>query len=168
GTTPASFEPALDYVVVKVPRFAFEKFPAADPTLTTTMKSVGEAMALGRSFTEALGKAQRSLDVDDASPSYLGGPPSPGEVIELIAAIRTPTADRLVDIARVLWAAAEGIVETAETTDRLLEATAIDPWFLDQLLLIAEIAAEIRTCEVLDADLLGVAKRHGLSDDQIG
>src|SRR5690606_31596168 len=60
--TPASFEPTLDYVVVKVPRFAFEKFPAADPTLTTTMKSVGEAMALGRNFTEALGKALRSID----------------------------------------------------------------------------------------------------------
>src|SRR5699024_11949499 len=113
GTTPASFEPALDYVVVKVPRFAFEKFPAADPTLTTTMKSVGEAMALGRSFTEALGKAQRSLDVDDASPSYLGGPPSPGEGTELIDAVRTPTADRLVDLARGLWAAAEGIVAPA-------------------------------------------------------
>src|SRR5690606_16228322 len=62
GSTPASFEPTLDYIVVKVPRFAFEKFPAADPVLTTTMKSVGEAMAIGRSFTEALGKALRSLD----------------------------------------------------------------------------------------------------------
>src|SRR5665647_146995 len=62
GSTPASFEPSLDYIVVKMPRFAFEKFPAADPTLTTTMKSVGEAMALGRNFTEALGKAMRSID----------------------------------------------------------------------------------------------------------
>jgi carbamoyl-phosphate synthase large subunit len=75
GTTPASFEPALDYVVVKVPRFAFEKFPAADPTLTTTMKSVGEAMALGRNFTEALGKAQRSIDAKGAALDYRGAPP---------------------------------------------------------------------------------------------
>src|SRR5207245_5602280 len=66
GTTPASFEPALDYVVVKVPRFAFEKFPGADPTLTTHMKSVGEAMSLGRNFTEALGKALRSMETKAA------------------------------------------------------------------------------------------------------
>src|SRR5699024_11241038 len=104
----ASFEPALDYVVVKVPRFAFEKFPAADATLTTTMKSVGEAMALGRNFTEALGKAQRSIDVKGAAFSYEGDPPTAAEVTELLDASRTPTAERLVDIGRILWAAAEG------------------------------------------------------------
>ena len=168
GTTPASFEPALDYVVVKVPRFAFEKFPAADPTLTTTMKSVGEAMALGRNFTEALGKAQRSIDVKDASLSYLGAPPSASEVTELLDEVRIPTAERLVTIGRILWSAAEGILDPAETLDRLVEATAIDRWFLDQMLMVAEIAAEIRASEVLDAELLSLAKRHGLSDDQIG
>ncbi|MEE1651264.1 carbamoyl-phosphate synthase large subunit [Brachybacterium sp. J144] len=168
GTTPASFEPALDYVVVKVPRFAFEKFPAADPTLTTTMKSVGEAMAMGRSFTEALGKAQRSLDVKTAVPSYLGEPPAPAEVAELIDASRTPTDGRLVAIARVLWSAAEGILDPEETLDRLVEATAIDRWFLDQMLQVAELAAEIRSSSVLDAELLALAKRRGLSDDQIG
>ena len=168
GTTPASFEPALDYVVVKVPRFAFEKFPAADPTLTTTMKSVGEAMALGRNFTEALGKAQRSLDAKGSQLTYDGTPPSAEEVTELIDAARTPTAGRLVDISRVLWAAAEGVVDPAETVERLYEATSIDRWFLDQMLLVAELAAEIRTSPVLDADLLRLAKRHGLSDDQIG
>ena len=168
GTTPASFEPALDYVVVKVPRFAFEKFPAADPTLTTTMKSVGEAMALGRNFTEALGKAQRSIDVKDASLSYRDAPPSAAEVTELLDQVRTPTAERLVTISRILWSAAEGILDPAETLDRLVEATAIDRWFLDQMLMVAEIAAEIRGTEVLDADLLSLAKRHGLSDDQIG
>ena len=168
GTTPASFEPALDYVVVKVPRFAFEKFPAADATLTTTMKSVGEAMSLGRNFTEALGKAQRSIDVKDASLSYLGSPPSAAEVTELLDEVRTPTAERLVTIGRILWSAAEGILDPAETLDRLIEATGIDRWFLDQMLMVAEIAAEIRASEVLDGDLLSLAKRHGLSDDQIG
>src|SRR5699024_5964169 len=156
GTTPASFEPALDYVVVKVPRFAFEKFPAADATLTTTMKSVGEAMSLGRNFTEALGKAQRSSDVKGASLSYRGAPPTAAEVTELLDASRTPTAGRLVDIGRILWAAAEGVVDPAETLDRLMEATAIDRWFLDQMLIVAELAAEIRGAEVLDADLLSL------------
>ena len=168
GTTPASFEPALDYVVVKTPRFAFEKFPVADPTLTTTMKSVGEAMAPGRNFTEALGKAQRSLDVKGAVLDYAGTPPAATEVAALIDACRTPTDMRLVAIQRVLWAAAEGQVEPAETIERLMEATGIDRWFLDQMLLVAEIAAEVRTSKVLDAQLLALAKRHGLSDDQIG
>ena len=168
GPTPASFEPALDYVVVKVPRFAFEKFPAADPTLTTTMKSVGEAMALGRNFTEALGKAQRSIDAKGASLDYTGTPPSAAEVAALLDEVRTPTSERLVAIARILWSAAEGILDPAETLDRLVEATAIDRWFLDQMLIVAELAAEIRASDVLDADLLGLAKRHGLSDEQIG
>ncbi|MGP9682197.1 MULTISPECIES: carbamoyl-phosphate synthase large subunit [unclassified Brachybacterium] len=168
GTTPASFEPALDYVVVKVPRFAFEKFPAADPTLTTTMKSVGEAMAMGRNFTEALGKAQRSIDVKGAAPTYAGTPPTAVEITALLEDVRTPTDTRLVTISRILWAAAEGVVDPTETLDRLVEATWIDRWFLDQMLLVAELAAEIRTSEVLDAELLALAKRHGLSDDQIG
>ncbi|MGP5079555.1 carbamoyl-phosphate synthase large subunit [Brachybacterium alimentarium] len=168
GTTPASFEPALDYVVVKVPRFAFEKFPAADPTLTTTMKSVGEAMAMGRNFTEALGKAQRSLDIKGAAPTYEGTPPTATEITELLDEVRTPTDSRLVTISRILWAAAEDVVDPAETLDRLVEATWIDRWFLDQMLMVAEIAAEIRTSEVLDGELLALAKRHGLSDDQIG
>ncbi|MDN5687399.1 MAG: carbamoyl-phosphate synthase large subunit [Brachybacterium sp.] len=168
GTTPASFEPALDYVVVKVPRFAFEKFPAADSTLTTTMKSVGEAMALGRNFTEALGKAQRSIDVKGAAPTYEGTPPSATEVASLLEEVRTPTAARLVTVSRILWAAAEGVVDPVETLDRLVEATWIDRWFLDQMLLMAEIGAEVRGSEVLDAPLLALAKRHGLSDDQIG
>ncbi|WP_010534445.1 carbamoyl-phosphate synthase large subunit [Brachybacterium squillarum] len=168
GTTPASFEPTLDYIVVKVPRFAFEKFPAADPTLTTTMKSVGEAMALGRSFTEALGKAQRSLDVPGSQLGYHGEPPSAEEVAALIEGARVPTDTRLRAVSRVLWAAAEGMVDVADTLDRLYEATAIDRWFLDQLLQVAELAADIRAAEVLDAGLLRAAKRHGLSDEQIG
>jgi carbamoyl-phosphate synthase large subunit len=168
GTTPASFEPTLDYVVVKIPRFAFEKFPAADPTLTTTMKSVGEAMALGRSFTEAYGKAQRSLDVKTANVDYSGPTPDASEVAELIEAVRTPSDTRMVAIARILRAAAAGVVDPAETVERLYETTAIDRWFLDQFLLVAEIAEEVRAAEVLDAGLLALAKRHGISDDQIG
>src|SRR5699024_7240827 len=129
GTTPASFEPALDYVVVKVPRFAFEKFPAADATLTTTMKRVGEAISLGRNLTETLGKAPRPTEVKAASLSCRGAPPAAAEVTELLDASRTPTAGRLVDIGRILWSAAEGVVDPAETLDRLVEATAIDRWF---------------------------------------
>ena len=168
GTTPASFEPTLDYVVVKTPRFAFEKFPGADPTLTTTMKSVGEAMAIGRSFTEALGKAQRSLDVKHAVVDYSAPIPAAGEVTDLLDLVRTPTDHRLVQIAAILRSAAAGVVDPAETIERLYEATAIDRWFLDQMLLVAEIAEEVRTADVLDRDLLEVAKRHGLSDVQIG
>ncbi len=168
GTTPASFEPTLDYVVVKIPRFAFEKFPAADPTLTTTMKSVGEAMAIGRSFTEALGKAQRSLDVRSAVVDYTGEVPDADEIDALIDAARTPTDGRLVSISRVLRAAAAGAVDPDALVERLYEATAIDRWFLDQLLLVAEIAEDVREADVLDAALLRRAKRHGLSDDQLG
>ena len=88
--TPASFEPTLDYVVVKVPRFAFEKFPSADATLTTTMKSVGEAMAIGRNFTEALQKALRSLEKKGSQFTFTG---EPGDKAELLAeAVRRPTA----------------------------------------------------------------------------
>ncbi|MCS6710548.1 carbamoyl-phosphate synthase large subunit [Brachybacterium sp. EF45031] len=168
GTTPASFEPTLDYVVVKVPRFAFEKFPAADPTLTTTMKSVGEAMALGRSFTEALGKAQRSLDVPHATVDYALPVPTASEVSDLIDEARTPRDGRLVTISRALRAVAAGAVDRTETLERLHEATGIDPWFLDQLLLVEEIAQEVADAEVLDATVLRRAKRHGLSDAQIG
>ncbi|MGP9693635.1 carbamoyl-phosphate synthase large subunit [Brachybacterium sp. AOP25-B2-12] len=168
GTTPASFEPTLDYVVVKIPRFAFEKFPAADATLTTTMKSVGEAMAIGRNFTEALGKAQRSLDVPGAVVDYSGKAPDEDEVAALIDAARTPTDGRLVAISRILRAAAAGLADPDELVERLYEATAIDRWFLDQLLLVAEIAEDVRDAEVLDAALIRRAKRHGISDDQIG
>ncbi|MEU0460136.1 carbamoyl-phosphate synthase large subunit, partial [Micrococcus luteus] len=117
--TPASFEPVLDYVVVKVPRFAFEKFPAADPTLTTTMKSVGEAMAIGRNFTEALQKALRSLEQKGSELAF----PQDADPQALLAAASTATTDRLSQTQQALYAGA--------TIEEAFEATAIDPWFLD-------------------------------------
>ncbi|MGQ4536902.1 carbamoyl-phosphate synthase large subunit [Dermabacteraceae bacterium P13264] len=168
GTTPASFEPALDYVVVKVPRFAFEKFPGADPTLTTTMKSVGEAMSLGRNFSEALGKALRSLDVPEVGFDWAGEPPNEAEVAELLEAVKTPTVQRLGQVQRILRAAACGGSDPEELIERLYAATGIDRWFLDQILLINEIGSKLRTAATLDEALLREAKRHGFSDLQIG
>jgi carbamoyl-phosphate synthase large subunit len=158
--TPASFEPTLDYVVVKVPRFAFEKFPAADPTLTTTMKSVGEAMAIGRNFPEALQKALRSLERRGSGFSWDGEPPAGEALRQLLVAVRRPTEDRLVQVQQAIRGGA-GIEE-------LHEATGIDPWFLDQMLLIDEVAAKVRGAAALTPDLLREAKRHGFSDAQLG
>ena len=158
-TTPASFEPAIDYVVVKVPRFAFEKFRAADPTLTTTMKSVGEAMALGRNFTEALGKAMRSIDTKGAGFHWLGEAPA-GEALQaLVAECGVSTEDRLVKVQQALRGGA--------TIEELYASTRIDPWFLDQIQLINEIAEEVAAAPVLEREILRRAKRHGLSDAQI-
>ncbi|BCT76329.1 carbamoyl-phosphate synthase large chain [Sinomonas cyclohexanicum] len=156
--TPASFEPTLDYVVVKVPRFAFEKFPAADPTLTTTMKSVGEAMALGRNFTEALQKALRSLEQKGAELDF--SPVPDYEVAELIEKAKRPSTDRLSQVQRALLGGA--------SVEDLFEATKIDPWFLDQLVLLNEVAAEVKAAPALTEDVLRLAKRHGFSDAQIG
>jgi carbamoyl-phosphate synthase large subunit len=161
--TPASFEPTLDYVVVKVPRFAFEKFPAADGTLTTTMKSVGEAMALGRNFTEALGKALRSIDKSGVTFHWDGDAPSGAELEDLLAEIVRPTEYRMVGVQQALRAVAAGHA----TLEQVFDATKIDPWFLDQILLMNEVADEVRAAETLSADLLRLAKRHGLSDVQV-
>jgi carbamoyl-phosphate synthase large subunit len=154
--TPASFEPTLDYVVVKVPRFAFEKFPHADPTLTTHMKSVGEAMAIGRSFTEALQKALRSLERPDAVFSWARGPEDKGALLQRV---RTPHDGRLRLVMDALRAGA--------TVEELFEATGIDPWFLDQLLLLDEVAREVAEARELVPALLRRAKRHGFSDQQL-
>ena len=158
--TPASFEPTLDYVVVKVPRFAFEKFPAADPTLTTTMKSVGEAMALGRNFTEALQKAMRSLEQKGASFSFKPLTLSEVELAELIEKTKVPTTQRIYQVQQALLAGA--------TVEQLHEATKIDPWFLDQLVLLNEVAGVVyKKRDHLDPETLKLAKRHGFSDAQI-
>jgi len=156
--TPAAFEPSLDYVVVKIPRFAFEKFPGADPTLTTTMKSVGEAMSIGRSFAEALGKAMRSMETKAAG--FWTGPAAPAQDLDsLLAELKVPTDDRIYGIERAL-ALGAGV-------EQIFDATAIDPWFLEQIKLIASVGNEVRSATSLGADLLRTAKRYGLSDAQI-
>ncbi|WP_150956452.1 carbamoyl-phosphate synthase large subunit [Microbacterium testaceum] len=154
--TPASFEPTLDYVVVKVPRFNFEKFPAADTTLTTTMKSVGEAMAIGRNYTTALQKALRSLEKRGSS--FHWGEES-RSVEELLEIAKTPTDGRIVVLQQALRKGA--------TPEQAFDATAIDPWFIDQMVLINEVAAFIGEASELDADTLRVAKEHGFGDAQI-
>ena len=156
--TPASFEPTLDYVVVKVPRFAFEKFPQADPTLTTTMKSVGEAMAIGRNLTEALQKALRSLEKRDGAFTWTGRPPV-DRVNDLIEAARKPHDGRILLVQQALWGGA--------TVEQLHDATAIDPWFLDQIVLLNQVAERVRSASSLDESMLRLAKRHGFSDRQI-
>ncbi|NEE04055.1 carbamoyl-phosphate synthase large subunit [Phytoactinopolyspora halotolerans] len=154
--TPASFEPTLDYVVVKVPRFAFEKFPAADPSLTTHMKSVGEAMAIGRSFTEALQKAMRSAEKAGAELDFTG---EVGDVQALLAKVSRGYDGRLRDVVAALRAGA--------SVDQVHEATWIDPWFVDQLLLLVEVADEVRGADHVTPELLRRAKRYGFSDSQI-
>ena len=156
GVTPASFEPTLDYVVVKVPRFAFEKFPAADATLTTTMKSVGEAMAIGRNYTTALQKALRSLEKRGSS--FHWGEES-RSVEELLEIARTPTDGRIVVLQQALRKGA--------TIEQAFDATAMDPWFLDQIVLINEVADSVATADELDRATLRLAKEHGFSDAQI-
>lgn len=154
--TPASFEPTLDYVVVKVPRFNFEKFPAADTTLTTTMKSVGEAMAIGRNYATALQKALRSLEKRGSSFHWSDEPRSADELLEIAA---VPTDGRIVVLQQALRKGA--------TVAQAFEATGIDPWFLDQIVLINEVAEFVRQAGELDAATLRIAKEHGFSDAQI-
>ncbi|HMA18262.1 MAG TPA: carbamoyl-phosphate synthase large subunit, partial [Thermoanaerobaculia bacterium] len=157
--TPACFEPSLDYVVVKIPRWAFEKFPKADPTLTIQMKSVGEAMAIGRTFAEALGKAIRSLEIgrdglDD------GRAPLPPE--ELNAKLEVPTWERIFHVRRAFLA--------GMTVDEVAARTRIDPWFLDVIrkMVREETCLAGRQPGSLSSDELRRLKRLGLSDAAIG
>ncbi len=155
-STPASFEPTLDYIVVKVPRFAFEKFVEADPRLTTTMKSVGEAMAIGRSFPEALQKSLRSLEKKGSTFSW-----NPeGEILDdLVKKIGIPTEWRLQQVQRALW--------LGLSIDEVHDITKIDPWFLAQIQLINDFADIIANTSDLSSDLLREAKSRGFSDLQI-
>ena len=157
--TPASFEPTLDYVVVKIPRFAFEKFPNADKTLTTTMKSVGEAMAIGRNFTESLHKALRSIERKENLFEWSLDPKSI-DIADLLTKMKIPTDGRLNQVQLALWAGA--------SVEQVFEATKIDPWFLDQIVLLCEIARELKSASTLDRHSITAAKRHGFSDAQIG
>ncbi|RVW07139.1 carbamoyl-phosphate synthase large subunit [Prescottella agglutinans] len=155
--TPACFEPTLDYVVVKAPRFAFEKFPGADGTLTTTMKSVGEAMSIGRNFTEAFGKVLRSLETKRAG--YWTGPEVEGTLDELLEAIKVPTDGRMYQIAQAF--------ELGATLEQLFDATKIDPWFLDQMQQIVELGDKVRSAETFGETELRFTKHHGFSDRQV-
>ncbi|MDF0531077.1 carbamoyl-phosphate synthase large subunit [Tsukamurella sp. 8F] len=157
GETPACFEPTLDYVVVKAPRFAFEKFPGADDTLTTTMKSVGEAMSLGRSFAEALGKVLRSLETKRHG--FWTGPPVEGTLEELLEAIKTPKDGRIYQIERAF--------QLGASVADVYAATAIDPWFLEEIKAISDLGRTIAGAADLDADAVRVAKTMGVSDLQI-
>jgi carbamoyl-phosphate synthase large subunit len=174
GVTKASFEPTIDYVVVKIPRFAFQKFPGADPTLTTQMKSVGEAMAIGRTFKESLQKAIRSLEVDQFGlTSKMGldhGLPSglnKDELLERIrTAIRIPLPDRL-------WRMADAL-RLGMTNDELYGLTKIDPWFIEQVREIIDFEARLAAGgraqgeeSTISDDLLEQAKRLGFSDERI-
>ncbi|MSY03587.1 MAG: carbamoyl-phosphate synthase large subunit, partial [Actinobacteria bacterium] len=156
--TPASFEPTLDYVVVKVPRFAFEKFPDADARLTTTMKSVGEAMAIGRSFPEALQKALRSLERKEAPFTF------PAEIAvetknSLLKTIKIPTEYRLKDVQQALWHGA--------TIAEVFEQTKIDRWYLNQISAINDQAKIVATAGELTDALLKDSKQMGFSDIQL-
>jgi len=155
--TPACFEPTLDYVVVKAPRFAFEKFRGADPTLTTTMKSVGEAMSLGRNFIEALGKVMRSLETDRAG--FWTAPDPDVTPDELLEALKTPTDGRLYDI--------ELALRLGATVEQVAEASGVDPWFVEQIAGLVALRSELLDAPVLDEALLRRSKYHGLSDRQI-
>ena len=163
-TTPASFEPVLDYVVVKVPRFAFEKFPTANPQLTTQMKSVGEAMAIGRTFKEAFQKGLRALET--GRPGWtVGRRPQddrlPDDSIEALrGALRMPTPERIYQVKRAF--------EQGMTVDQVHEVTKIDPWFLAQMRELVE--AERRYASHDDdesASTLRAMKRMGFSDRQL-
>ena len=164
GETPASFEPTIDYVVTKVPRWAFEKLPGAHGVLGTQMQSVGEVMAIGRTFTESLQKALRSLETGrlglNADPAELAYERI--ETDELVRNAATPTPDRMFQL--------EAALRRGVSVERLHEATGIDPWFLDQLLQIVEARADLveRTPAELDRAEWRRIKRLGFGDAQLG
>ncbi|SNR96155.1 MULTISPECIES: carbamoyl-phosphate synthase large subunit [unclassified Azospirillum] len=163
GTTPASFEPTIDYVVTKMPRFAFEKFPGADTTLTTSMKSVGEAMSIGRTFAESVQKALRSMEtgLTGFNEVDLTGGSGVVDPLKIRAALSRPTSERLLYIAQAFR---HGL-----TVDQVFEACKVDPWFLRQ---IQDIVAEEATIKAaglagLDAERFNRIKSMGFSDARI-
>ena len=161
--TPAAFEPTLDYVIVKAPRFAFEKFPGADDTLTTTMKSVGEAMSIGRNYITGLNKVMRSLETKQAGFWTVPDEDFAGERATDKAAVledlKRPTEGRLYDV--------ELAMRLGATVDEIYQASGIDPWFLHELMALVEFRQQLIDAPVLDVGLLRYAKFLGLSDRQI-
>jgi carbamoyl-phosphate synthase large subunit len=162
-STPASFEPVIDYVVTKIPRFTFEKFPGADATLTSQMKSVGEAMAIGRTFKESLQKAVRSLDLKGRDGTLALGTPAGREPDELIQTkLRVPNCQRL-------WWLTHAF-QCGYTVRQIFELSAIDPWFLEHIRQLQELALAVEQADLLDAKnlpLLARAKENGFSDAQL-
>ena len=162
-TTPASFEPVLDYVVVKCPRFAFEKFPNANPRLTTQMKSVGESMAIGRTFKEAFQKALRALETGRpgwAVGAVLQDDRLPDDSVEALkGALRQPTPERIFQLKRG--------IEAGMSTGILHELTGIDPWFLDQMHELVDAERAFAALDQLDAASVRRMKRLGFSDRQL-
>jgi len=158
--TPACFEPAIDYVVVKFPRWAFEKFPGTDITLTTRMKSVGEAMAIGRTFKEALQKSIRSLEID----RYGLGSDGMDNITEklLNKNLSIPNQDRVFYIKLAF--------ELGKSIDDIYMCTRIDPWFLNNIRELVEFERSFKNCSLanITRELLCEAKRYGYSDRQIG
>lgn len=163
GVTPAAFEPTLDYVVVKAPRFAFEKFVGSDDTLTTTMKSVGEAMALGRNYIASLGKVMRSLENKQAGFWTTSDEAFAGERAQDVDAVledlKRPTQGRIYD--------AELALRLGASIEQVHEASGLDPWFLAELQALVDFREELVAAPVLDEPLLRRAKFLGLSDKQI-
>ncbi|AJI78840.1 carbamoyl-phosphate synthase large subunit [Corynebacterium singulare] len=163
GVTPAAFEPTLDYVIVKAPRFAFEKFPGADDTLTTTMKSVGEAMGIGRNYISGLNKVMRSLEGKPAGfwtqpDEYFAGERAT-DLEAVLKDLERPTEGRMYDI--------ELAFRLGATVEQLHEHSKLDPWFLAELEALVDFRTELVEAPVLDAALLRRAKVFGLSDAQI-
>ncbi len=164
--TKACFEPTIDYVVTKIPRFTFEKFPDADPTLTTQMKSVGETMAIGRTFKESFQKALRGLEVGSfgfgCDSKDLWGTPHQPTNDEIRATLATPCAERP-------WFIRYAI-KSGMSIEEMHDLTGIDPWFLDNLLQIVELEDQLRqheSLEAVDTSLLRTAKRYGFADRQL-
>jgi carbamoyl-phosphate synthase large subunit len=166
GATPASFEPTIDYVVTKIPRFAFEKFPGADNRLTTSMKSVGEAMAIGRTFQESLQKALRSLETGLTGLNEIGIPGYDAKDAEddrenaVFAAISTPTPQRLLHVAEAM--------RLGFSLEDIHDASKIDPWFLEQIKGIVDTEAKVRAFGLpQDAQTLRGLKSMGFSDRRL-
>src|SRR6202022_2177559 len=162
GATPASFEPSIDYVVTKIPRFAFEKFPGAEQTLTTAMKSVGETMAIGRTFAESLQKGLRSLDtgLDGLDEVEIEGLGLGDDMNALRAPLGRPTPDRLLVVAQALR---HGML-----TDEIYEACGIDPWFIARVGEILDLEAKVRAHGLPgDAANLRMLKAAGFSDARL-
>jgi carbamoyl-phosphate synthase large subunit len=158
--TPASFEPTIDYVVTKIPRFAFEKFPGSQPYLTTQMKSVGEAMAIGRTFQESFQKALRSLETGRAGWACDRQEKLPS-LEQIRAGLRTPNPDRIFTVRHAM--------QMGMSVEEIYELTNIDPWFLDKLQDLLEIAKFMKRTALHDLtrDLMYEVKRKGFSDRQI-